>query len=61
MTFEKLKCPHCGSADVVRKGRSSTGKQRYMCRNPECRYRTFQMEYERNLFWHQRMGREKKT
>ena len=48
MVFQIVKCPYCGSEDVVLFGKSSSGKQRYLCRNSECKHRTFQMEYERN-------------
>jgi len=32
-----LKCPHCESRDVGRFGASAVGKQRYICRNKDCR------------------------
>ena len=36
MVFEAVKCPYCGSYEVVCNGKSPTGKQRYKCCNPEC-------------------------
>jgi transposase-like protein len=29
----EVACPFCGSTDVVKRGRTSNGKQRYGCRN----------------------------
>ncbi len=29
-------------------GKSSTGKQRYLCQNKECAHKTFQLEYKNN-------------
>ena len=39
-----VKCPHCHSTDVVKHGKSAEQKQRYLCRNGECPYRTFILE-----------------
>ena len=48
MVYEKILCPYCKSDDVVKNGKNRTGKQRMLCRNPECRHRTFQTEYSNN-------------
>jgi transposase-like protein len=45
MVLEPVLCPDCGSEDVVKHGRSDKGKQRYKCRNPECRRCTFIRAY----------------
>jgi transposase-like protein len=45
MVLEPVLCPDCGSDDVVKHGRSDEGKQRYKCRNPECRRCTFIRTY----------------
>lgn len=42
----KVLCPYCGSEDVVKYGKNSTGKQRMLCKNRECKHKTFQLEYE---------------
>ena len=34
--------------DIVKYGKNSTGKQRMLCRNSECRHKTFQLEYSNN-------------
>ena len=41
-----VKCPHCGSEDIVRHGKSKSGIQKYECRNKECSRRVFQLEYQ---------------
>jgi len=39
-----LCCPFCGSTDVGKNGHSN-GKQRYLCRNPDCSHQTFYADY----------------
>ena len=41
-----LKCPSCGSENVVRYGRSITGGQRYYCRDKNCEVKTFRLDYK---------------
>jgi len=48
MATIKVKCPYCGSEDVVLYGRNSTGRQRFLCRNAECSHKTFQLKYKNN-------------
>ena len=48
MVYEKILCPYCKSDKVVKYGNNSTGKQRMMCKNPECKHKTFQSEYKNN-------------
>lgn len=48
MATIKVKCPYCGSEEVVFYGRNSTGKQRMLCKNQECTHKTFQLEYTNN-------------
>jgi transposase-like protein len=33
---------------VVKNGKQSNGKQRLLCKNPECEHKTFQLEYTNN-------------
>jgi len=41
-----LHCPYCQGTDIVRRGTSSEGKQRYRCRACRCgRGRTFLLDY----------------
>lgn len=48
MVYEKILCPYCKSDNVVKNGKNKTGRQRMLCRNPECRHKTFQTEYSNN-------------
>ncbi len=48
MATVKVKCPYCGSEEVVLYGKNSTGVQRYLCKNKECPLKTFQLEYKNN-------------
>ena len=34
-------CPYCQSEQVVKRGKTDTGKQRYRCQNPECSHQSF--------------------
>ena len=40
-----VKCPHGHSTDVVKYGKSAEQKQRYLCQNGKCPYRTFILEH----------------
>ena len=46
--YEIERCPRCGSAAVVKKGKSKNGEQRYLCRG--CG-RTFGMGVSVNIFF----------
>ncbi len=48
MVYEKILCSDYESYDVVKNGKNRTVKERMLCRNPECRHRTFQTEYSNN-------------
>jgi transposase-like protein len=48
MVYEKILCPYCKSENVVKNGTQSNGKQRLLCKNPECKHKTFQLEYTNN-------------
>lgn len=48
MATVKVRCPYCGSEDVVKYGTQRTGTQRYLCRNEVCGHKTFQLEYKNN-------------
>ena len=45
MTKTETKCPSCGGARVVKFGRSTTGGQRYYCKNKGCTVGAFQFDY----------------
>ena len=48
MVYEKIVCPYCKSEHVVKNGTQKNGKQRLLCKNPECKHKTFQLEYQNN-------------
>ncbi len=51
MVFISVDCPQCGTDQVVKRGKTSNGKQRYLCQNPDCDCKTFilDMEYKGRL------------
>ncbi|MBW4689895.1 MAG: hypothetical protein KME40_33640 [Komarekiella atlantica HA4396-MV6] len=44
MILTPIRYPHCQDVNICRNGRTSTGKQKYICKNPECPYWTFTLE-----------------
>ena len=45
MVLIPVNCPHCDSDQVVKRGKSAEGKQRYLCQNEACSHRTFILDY----------------
>jgi transposase-like protein len=45
MTMIEVKCPKCGSKEVIKHGKSPEGKQRYKCKNGSCKCTTFIIDY----------------
>ena len=41
MASEPVHCPTCDGTDVVKHGKTSDGKQRFRCQNPQCESVTF--------------------
>lgn len=41
-------CPHCESDQVVKRGKTGEGKQRYRCQNECCNTKTFILNYSYN-------------
>ena len=33
MTFIAVRCPHCQSEQIVKRGKTARGTQRYLCQN----------------------------
>ena len=49
MAVVQVECPYCGSKEISLYGKNSTtGRQRYLCRNRACSHKTFQLEYKNN-------------
>jgi insertion element IS1 protein InsB len=44
-------CPHCESDQVVKRGKTGEGKQRYRCQNESCATKTFILDYSYNGYW----------
>ena len=44
----EVKCPKCGKREVIKYGKSPEGKQRYKCKNTNCKCTTFLLEYSYN-------------
>ena len=36
MTFVAVRCPHCQSDQIVKRGKTARGTQRYLCQNTLC-------------------------
>ena len=34
MTFIAVRCPHCQSEQIVKRGKTGCGTQRYLCKTP---------------------------
>ncbi len=46
MVLIPVHCPHCQSDQVVKRGKTRNGKQRYLCQNEACDHRTFLLAYD---------------
>ena len=44
MVFTPVFCPHCQRKQVVKRGKTDTGKQRYRCQNPDCSHQSFLLD-----------------
>jgi transposase len=47
--YNNIKCPHCGSDNLVKNGHSENGTQRWRCNT--CR-KSFQLEYQKKAWEH---------
>ena len=45
MTVIAVRCPHCQSDQLVKRGKTARGTQRYLCPNPLCAKRSFLLDY----------------
>ena len=45
MTFIAVRCPHCQSDQIVKRGKTARGTQRYLCQNPLCTKGSFLLDY----------------
>jgi transposase-like protein len=44
MVHKLVVCPYCQGDQVVKRGKTDTGKQRYRCHNPECDHQSFLLD-----------------
>lgn len=45
MATVAVRCPRCGSENVVKRGKTDTGSQRYLCRHAACTQGSFLLDY----------------
>jgi insertion element IS1 protein InsB len=45
MVLLPVHCPYCQSDRVVKRGKSKSGQQRYLCQNEACAHRSFRLDY----------------
>jgi insertion element IS1 protein InsB len=45
MTFIAVRCPHCHSEQIVKRGKTRIGTQRYLCQNTTCTRGSFLLAY----------------
>ena len=45
MTFISVRCPYCHSDQIVKRGTTRRGTQRYLCQNTACPSQSFLLEY----------------
>ncbi len=48
MAMISVRCPHCNSDLVSKRGTTSNGKQRYACKNDDCSCKSFILDYTYN-------------
>lgn len=45
MATVAVRCPRCGSEEVIKRGKADSGSQRYLCRNDTCDQGGFLLDY----------------
>ena len=45
MAFISVRCPHCRSNQIVKRGKTACGTQRYLCQNVTCATGSFLLDY----------------
>ena len=45
MTFIAVRCPHCQSGQIIKRGKTARGTQRYLCQNTLCAKGSFLLDY----------------
>ena len=45
MATVAVRCPRCGSEEVIKRGKTDSGSQRYLCRKEACDQNSFLLGY----------------
>jgi transposase-like protein len=45
MTCIAVRCPHCHSEQIIKRGKTARGTQRYLCQNARCAQGSFLLDY----------------
>ena len=45
MTLIAVRCPHCHSEQIIKRGKTARGTQRYLCQNALCTTGSFLLDY----------------
>ena len=45
MVLQPVKCPLCGSIDIIKHGKAANDKQRFICQATPCQGQTFILDY----------------
>ena len=49
MTFIAVRCPHCHSEQIIKRGKTARGTQRYLCQNALCTTGSFLLDYRNRV------------
>jgi transposase-like protein len=44
MALIAVRCPYCHSDQIIKRGKTDTGRQRYRCQNPDCPHQSFVLD-----------------
>jgi transposase-like protein len=44
MALIAVRCPSCHSDQLIKRGKTDTGKQRYRCQHPDCPHQSFVLD-----------------
>ena len=51
MVLIPVHCPYCETEQLVKRGKTETRKQRYLCQNDACAHRVFIRDYSYRAYW----------
>ena len=49
LAFISVRCPHCHSDQIVKRGKTGYGTQRYLCQNATCATGSFLLDYQKGF------------